>query len=115
MNDDGMQRATIAPDAGYDGEGIALAIVRDNKAIRIGYLPQAHAKLVVDQGRLPARVYEEIGFFYDDPATDDAFPGSAHAGPEIRSPWKELAKLMEEGDETVHAGLCTKDGFHYWI
>ena len=115
MEDGTMHRAAIDPDAEDLGDGVALAVVRDGKAVKIGHLPQDHAKLMVDRGLLPARVYEEIGFFWNDAPYDD-FPGSAVGDEsEIENPWKELAAMLDEGDESVHAGLCSDREFLYWV
>jgi len=115
MKDNKLHTAEIMPDAGYDGVGIALALLKDGKAVRIGYLPQGYAKQLVDRGLLPASVYEGADIFWDDNPIVDAFTGSAVGGPEIVNPWKELAAMMEKGDDSVRVGLCSGREFCYWV
>ncbi|MBU3914578.1 hypothetical protein KKA14_03505 [bacterium] len=118
MKDRTMYKVEIASDAGYDFHGIALARIQNGKVVKIGYLSQAFAKLMVQQGKLPAHVYDTVDMFWD----DNFVQGNAESeylyddvyNAEIYSSWESLARLMEDGDKSIHVGLCTNQEFCYW-
>jgi len=118
MKDRKMRKVEIASDAGYEFNGIALARIQNGKVVKIGYLSQAFAQLMVEQGRLPAHVYDAADMFWD----DNYMQGKAESeylyeddyNAEIYSSWESLARLMEEGDKNIQVGLCSNQEFCYW-
>jgi len=113
-----MLKVEIASDAGDEFNGIAIVRIQNEKVIKIGYLSQAFAKLMVEQGRLPAHIYDAADMFWDDTYVqgkrESEYLADGDYDAEIYSSWESLAKQMEDGEKNIHIGLCSNQEFCYW-